>query len=199
MRKPGRDEPLGTHLPDAILAAPPLARLPFEVAESLPDRGVVSRTRRRRDVRVAERPEQTHALRRLERQIERRHPALAHDAAQLAAAGRVTAAKKRLQPILVDRTKSAEAAGTGPEPDTALLRLTRVVILAPLADLLEVVPLPLVPGEHASDRQHTSKSREPGIHPRVDANLCAVRAVRVVGPASELGLGRWPGRDQGAE
>ena len=151
MGEAGRDEPLGAHLPDAVLAAPSLTRLTFEVPQRLPDRRVMRRARLRGDALIAQRPKQAHALGRLERQIERRDAAVTHDPPKLAAADRIAAAQQRRQPVLVDRPSRAETPCSSAQPDASLVPLAGVVLLAAPAYLLEVVPLPLVTHEHPTD------------------------------------------------
>jgi len=148
------------------LAAPRKAYLPLEIAQRPLDRAVVSLTHLVRDVRLTGGPQDAHALRRPERQIETGDRSVTHRPAQLLASARVARLQQPSELMVLYAPAEPEGAGAAIGPLPGRLPLARVVILRPLRDLFEVVPLRPRTGRQLPQGQHAPTSREPPPHPR---------------------------------
>jgi hypothetical protein len=141
MPKRRGNEPLTADVLMAPAAAPRETRPVLEIAQRPLDRDVVSLTHLPRDLRIAGAPQDAHALRRAERQIETGDRSLAHRLAQFLATARVARLQQPRQSLVLDAASETHRRAAAAGPLAGRFPLAGVVILAALRHLLEVVAL----------------------------------------------------------
>lgn len=130
----------------AVMSPAHPARLPLQIGQRHVDRLLVRGRERTRQVLIADGKQDTDALRRRKRQIERRRLGPRAPHRELRRSGRVLAVHHRLQLLGVELAREAEHVRPMTLPPTWRLTPACVVVLGAARDLLLVVEL-LVPGQ----------------------------------------------------
>ena len=191
MPKRRRDEAAPRQPDRARSPATRPARLALEVPHRLHDRPLVRTDDPPCDLGLGDAEQDAHALRRTKRQIEPRDRTRRPHRPQQQTRTRVTALEQPPQPVLADLARQPEPCRACPHPHARRFAFARVVVLATLRDLIDVIPLGSRATGELADRHHpVPQAAETAVRAIGSRRMLEFLPQRQTGPAeSEQCLG----------